>query len=233
MWTSFRHYRRSFSNALAPSRGFTLIELLVVVGVISIITAFLLFNQGKFNSSTLLRSLGYSVALTVRQAQIYGVTVRGVSVGGTASFARGYGAYISTGDLARMDIFSDLNGNGQLDTTPTDERLAVKGSLVFSKGYALTKFCAVQSGGQQDCYPSGANGGSALTSLTIYFTRPNLDACIASSAQPGVCGPGGVSPYISSYIQVSSPASPDLRIVRVTSTGQIVVCQLNADPLTC
>ncbi|MES2203083.1 MAG: type II secretion system protein [Patescibacteria group bacterium] len=227
MWTFFRHYRHSFS------KGFTLIELLVVVAVISIITAFLLFSQGKFNSATLLRSLGYSVALTVRQAQVYGVTVRGISVAGSPSFSRGYGAYISTGDLARMDIFSDLNGNGQLDTSPTDERLVPTGSLIFSKGYALAKFCAVQNNGQQDCYPSGIGGGATATSMTIYFTRPNLDACIASSVQPGVCAPGGSSPYTSAYIQIYSTNNADLRTVRITSTGQIVVCQLNANPLTC
>lgn len=209
-----------------------MVELLVVAAVITILSVALLFSQNKFSSSTLLRSLGYSVALTVRQAQVYGTTVRGV--GSTATtFARGYGASVDSGDLTRMYLFADLNGNGLLDTSPTDERLAAGGTLVMGRGYTINSFCAVRSSGAQDCYPQGVSGGSAITSLSLYFKRPEPDACIASSAQAGACAPGATAQYTSAYIQVASTNNADVRIVRITNTGQIVVCQLGANPLTC
>ena len=93
MLTSFKHFRRFFSKRAS---GFTLVELIVVSAIILVISLFILFQQAKFNSSTLLRSLTYSVALSVRQAQVYGTSVRGFSSGGTVAFGSGYGVYLST-----------------------------------------------------------------------------------------------------------------------------------------
>ncbi len=42
---------------------------MVVVAIITFLTGIFLFQQKRFDSSTLLRSLAYSVALSVRQAQ--------------------------------------------------------------------------------------------------------------------------------------------------------------------
>src|SRR3989338_5533346 len=86
----FKHFRRS---SYKNPRGFTLIELIVVSAIILAISTFILFQQSKFNSATLLRSLTYSMALSVRQAQVYGTSVRGFTPqsGGAATFGSGYG----------------------------------------------------------------------------------------------------------------------------------------------
>src|SRR3990167_11377146 len=81
MLISFQHFRRFFFKrlalrSLARSRGFTLVELIVVSAIILLITGFVMFQQAKFNSATLMRSLTYSVALSMRQAQVYGTSVR-------------------------------------------------------------------------------------------------------------------------------------------------------------
>jgi hypothetical protein len=69
--------------------------MLVVSSIVLLITAFVIFQQQKFNSSTLLRSLTYSVALTVRQAQVYGTSVRGFTSSSGTTFGSGYGVYVS------------------------------------------------------------------------------------------------------------------------------------------
>src|SRR3989338_6906440 len=61
---------------LQPNRGFTLVELLVTLSLFVVLTTIVLFSQQKFNGSILLTNLAYDVALTIRQAQTFGVNVR-------------------------------------------------------------------------------------------------------------------------------------------------------------
>jgi prepilin-type N-terminal cleavage/methylation domain-containing protein len=233
MSISSKHYRTSSRAPASPLRairgGFTLIELIVVVAVITIITALVLFSQNKFNSATLLRSLAYSVALSISEAQSYGTSVRGTT---SINFAPSYGVYFDTSDLSlspqQYFIFAD-SGNG--GGGPSDGQYETGEGLpaeLVPKNYVISQFCAVTAVGQ-DCYPSSPTGQS-LTSLTIYFKRPNPDACIASSANPTVCGPGGSSPYTSAYIVVTSSGGGDIRAVKITNPGQLTVCALNALP---
>ena len=56
--------------------GFTLIELLVSIAIFIIITSVAVWNNSQFNSTILLTDLGYEIALSVRQAQVYGITVK-------------------------------------------------------------------------------------------------------------------------------------------------------------
>jgi len=204
-------------------RGFTLVELVVVVAVITIITAFLLFNQNKFNSSTLMRSLAYSVGLSVRQAQLYGVSVRGSGTGASPSFTNGYGVYFSNQNT--FTLFADTDNDATYDA---GEGLSGVGGVLVSigRGYSIGKFCGVSSGGVQDCYL--ADGSGNISDMTIYFRRPNPDA-IFSATCTGSCE----SSYTSAYIQLVTTGSTDTRSVKVTNTGQITVCPLNTAPPSC
>jgi len=57
--------------------GFTLIEVLVSIAIIMIITGLILLHYGAFNSSILLKNQAYEIALDIREAQSYAVSVRG------------------------------------------------------------------------------------------------------------------------------------------------------------
>lgn len=218
MLTSSNRSHSSFN-----SRGFTLVELVVVVAVVTIITGFLLFNQNKFNSSTLMRSLAYSVGLSIRQAQLYGVSVRGFGSGSSPSFANGYGVYFS--NASTFTLFADTNNNGAY--TAGEGLSGVGGVLVsVGRGYSIGKFCAVSSGGTQDCYLP--DGSGVISDLTIYFRRPNPDASFSATCT-GTCA----APYTSAYIQLKSTGGSDTRSVKVTNTGQITVCPLNTVPPAC
>lgn len=214
---------RFFSRSSTKARGFTLIELIVVSAIILVITTFILLQQARFNSSTLLRSLTYSVALSLRQAQVYGTSVR-ESAPGSGIFAQGYGVYFSAGSPDQYYLFSDNNGNGAYDA---GEELPV---FILGQGYVVNNVCLTLAGGStQQCY-SGTP--TAITSATFYFRRPNPDACFASSQAAGACAQGAAAVYGAGYIQIKSTGNNETRSIKVSSSGQIAVCAPNLTDLT-
>lgn len=217
MWTYFKYLRRFCTN---PPRGFTLVELLVVSAIVLLFTALVFFRQARFNSSTILRSLTYSIALSVRQAQVYGTSVRETAAG-TGVFAQGYGVYVpSVGSAANTYyIFADSDGDGAYDA---GEGLPI---YKLGSGYAIQSACAVAV---------GASTCTSVNSLTAYFRRPNPDGCFASNAAPTACASGASAVYSRAYITVANTANNDTRSIKVTNTGQIAVCQPDlADVTTC
>ena len=201
--------------------GFTLIELIVVSAIILIITAFIMFQQAKFNSATLMRSLTYSVALSIRQAQVYGTSVKEFS----GAFAPGYGVQFPASGASAdtyylfADIVPATVGNGAYDNTT--EALP---SFTLGKGYVIGSLCAVVS---------GAGTCTPVNYLTVFFRRPNPDACISTNLAPGACAPGAAVAYSSAYITLKSTGNNDTRRVKVSNTGQIAVCAPNTTALTC
>ncbi len=195
------------------SAGFTLIELLVVSAIVIIITSFMLFSQSKFNSSTLLRGLTYSVALSVRQAQVYGTSILGVSDPslGVIKYASGYGLFfnvVSTAPTESYVLFADLDSNNQYDA-PGE----VVKTFSIRKGYTISRICAI-AGTAINC----SDDPDPITSLLILYKRPNPDAQFYAR---DVSGPVD-SNYDSAYIQVRS-ADGTFRSILITATGQIVV----------
>ena len=204
------------------SRGFTLIELVVVISIMVIVTSIILLNQSRFDSSTVLRSLAYSVALSVRQAQVYGGSVFGTStpsgacVGGsfnsTTCYAAAYGVHFSV-NSATYVLFADLNNDGRYE--PSE---AIK-TFTFSSGYQIYDLCA--TAGTQTCNSTSGT----ISPIDIVFHRPNPEACFGYATNPTACGPGG-TPNIT-QVQIKLQAGSDItntRSVIVTNTGEIEVC---------
>ncbi len=235
MLTFSRIYRYFFKRAPSP-RGFTLVELLVVSLIIVFITAFVLFRQQGFNSATLLRSLSYGVALSVRQAQVYGVSVRESAVGSNV-FAAGYGVHFgNTGlvDSSHYVLFADANGNGQYAAGEELPRFTIGNGR--GTDYLIRNMCAhsITTGDQCSCTNAAlcTVTSPTITSLTIYFRRPNPDACFATSRPAGqggdACATATTPPvYDYAYVQIKPFGAADWRTIKVTSTGQISVCRPN------
>src|SRR3989338_11714059 len=76
------------------ARGFTLIEMLVVIAVMAIVTGVMLANNGRFGGQVLLQNLAYDIALTLRHAQVYGISV--LRFEATASYAPGFEVHFLT-----------------------------------------------------------------------------------------------------------------------------------------
>lgn len=198
------------------------------MGIMMLITTTMVIRQNRFNSSTVLRSLAYSVALSVRQAQVYGVSVIGTTTpqsncgGGFYSstgvcYAPGYGINVTwgTGNPTGYTLFADLNNNGKYDN---GESVKV---FTLGSGYQISNICATTGGGQQYCPSSG------LTYLDIIFRRPNPDACFSTNLTSNTCTTGAAAAYTSGYIQIQSIGDvTNTRNVTVTATGQVSVCSL-------
>ena len=163
------------------------------------ITSVILANHSRFYSSVLLGNAAYDIALSVRGAQVYGLSTQ--STGG--SFNVGYGIHFTTGANTYL-LFAD-NDRDHIYDNPGDTILKTYG---FQRGYQIQKFCGVQSNGSEHCSNTGD-----IPFLDVAFLRPNPDAWILSST--------GIT-YSQIKVTIRS-GSDETRTVSVQSTGQITV----------
>ena len=182
-------------------RGFSLIELLISVSIFIIITSVVLAKYQGFNGGVVLTNLAYDIALSIRQAQVYGISVR-ESATGSSNFGLRYGIHFDSGNPTSFILFIDTNSNDKYDNGELIETNSIR------QDNAISDFCGITSAGGNQCWKN-----STVTSLDITFLRPNPDALINTNI-------GGN--YRSATITVSSPRGTS-RTVRVENTGQISV----------
>jgi prepilin-type N-terminal cleavage/methylation domain-containing protein len=204
----FVNAMKRFFNIKKPIRsffqkGFSLVELLVTISIFAILTVIILTQNAQFNGTILLNNLAFDVALSVRQAQVYGLSVRQST--SSTPFDVGYGVNFDITNPTSYILFADGNNNSRYDTSPSEAL------NVFTVNHAdkISSLCGTDSAGAQTC-----SSGGVLTRLTIVFKRPNLDAQISSNVAGGV--------YQTATITVSSPNN-NTRTVSIASTGQISV----------
>jgi prepilin-type N-terminal cleavage/methylation domain-containing protein len=190
------------------SRGFTLIELLVSIGIFTLITTISVFNNAQFNSNVLLTNLAYEVALSVRQAQFYGISVR-QNTSDSSKYDSGYGIRFDrvaspTSYILYEDVKSGVSPNHIKDAGDTDIE-----TFTLQKGNRITKVCV-----DGDC--------TTHSRVDITFVRPNPDAYIRASDNTSTA-------YGKAEVCVASPAGAKRKVV-VESTGQISV-STDASPL--
>lgn len=183
-------------SCLKHSRGFTLVELLVTLSLFVVLTTVVLFSNSQFNGSILLTNLAYDVALTVRQAQTYGVNVREDTVEnvGDKKFQHAYGVHFEIAENKKFFIFSDNDGDGIYDSGESKIN-----SYNIKRGNYIKAISCV---GDTLC-------GSILD---ITFLRPNPDAKINNNDN-----------ITQATITVTSADDGSERRIVVNSTGQISV----------
>lgn len=181
-------------------RAFTLVELLVSISIFAVITAVAVFNHAKFNGSVVLTNLAYEVALSIRQAQFYGITVRQTSAN-AAKFDSGYGVHFDLSNPTTYTIFEDVRSGGVLNHINDGSDVSVE-TFRIQKGNKISKICV--------------DGSCSPTVVDISFVRPNPDAEIRAGGQ-------SVTRYSKAELCVSSADGSTKRKVTVESTGQISV----------
>lgn len=188
------------------NKGFTLIEMLVSLAIFALMTSLLLAKYGNFNQGVLLTNLAYDVALTIRNAQSYGLNAKSAqrnldafqqSTGGGS-----YGVHFTTTDKTHFTFFVDANNNGIYDDVGAD-----LGVTSIKRGSSVSNLCVAAAS------PCGV--GNNVTSLDISFVRPDPNAIIKS---------GGVT-Y--DYAEITVKASDGTtRVISIRSNGQISVVAL-------
>jgi prepilin-type N-terminal cleavage/methylation domain-containing protein len=150
------------------NKGFSLAELLVVVAIFLILTSVVLINQNRFSSDTNITNLAYQVALSIREAQIYGISVRGTQFAPN-KFDTAYGIHFDLASTTSYFLFPDLNKDGIYNPSTEIPLTTYK----IENGVTLSSI---------NIRPPEAK---LITSADITFKRPNPEALITTNATAG------------------------------------------------
>ncbi len=218
---SLRSYHRLTPDnfSLKAVRGFTLVEMMVVMAIITVITGIMLTNQASFNKTLILANTAYDIALTLRSAETYGISSRGViGIRGV-----GYGLHFDHSLPGTFTFFRDSSGS-DCHVPPSGDSLAPDakvGDCVYQPGERITDynlgneaivsdFCAYTVG-SWSCAEA-----NALGSLDIIFIRPDPNPFITVSENGNVIG-------TKACLTISAPGATVSHYVSVAASGAIVV----------
>jgi hypothetical protein len=160
-----------------------------------IITTVVVLNQRNYSTTLILKNAAGNLSLDIRQAQIFGISVR-ENIAGSGNFTNAYGFHIGGTDSASYTIFADVNNDGVY--TAADAGAEVT-KIDLPTGVTKT-ICIVVSNG---CAPVGE--------ASVTFLRPDPTARIFPSNPPG------------QGLRVTLTNGVDTRSVTIYTTGQISV----------
>ncbi|MBP6858337.1 MAG: prepilin-type N-terminal cleavage/methylation domain-containing protein [Candidatus Pacebacteria bacterium] len=201
------------------THAFTLVELLVSISIFALMTTLVVAKYGNFNNNVLLTNAAYDVALAIRTAQTYGLSVRSDDSGG---FNNAYGVNFSIREIGEqinelsnipnsqtIVTFSDLNANGIYDQGEEISYSTLRGGVRILD---IAATCCDSVACVTQCFNVGS-------SFDVVFKRPDPSAqmCSYNGSVAGRCGL-----IITAQIMISSP-SGDYRFVSIRKNGQISV----------
>lgn len=190
-------------------KGFTLIELLISVAIISIVTGMVLVKYSSFDSTVILKSAAYDIAVSIREVQVKSLSQ--VRSGGTgASFNYPYGISFTPGSQS-YDVFTFASDTG---TPRYDSANASRlNTAMLGNSLQVDQVCA---------YGTSASDPCAFTRLDISFRRPEYKALFY-----GKNGVDYSSTITSAKIKVKSTkaGATDVFVVEISNLGQISVCK--------
>ncbi len=179
--------------------GFTLVEVLVSLGIFAVLTGVVLSNYRGYNTNALFANASEDIVLALRQAQVYGVGVKGAG----GSFVTPYGVHFDQTTPNKIIIFADTHpsANPPITTTSGNGRYTTSDTIIetINWGSVVSSMSLICDGGA--C-------GSGTASVT--FIRPKPDAIIKDGAGTDIAN---MSVEIGNGTKAST--------IRITNTGQI------------
>ncbi|MEI6345772.1 MAG: prepilin-type N-terminal cleavage/methylation domain-containing protein [bacterium] len=218
------------------NRGFTLFEMLVSLGIFMLLTTTLLVKNSQFKGNVVIGNTAYQLALAFREAQSYGVNVRGVdpSTTGTPTnfvYNTAYGVHFDSLIPSSYLLFGDTNpsasgGSANVGDRQYTSALGSVDALVrtyqIGSGTEVVMFCTLRST-EVLCSNSGS-GTSRLTWLDVSFLRPQLSAAIRDSSQTDPASQESIL-YAASALVVVKNAQGICKAVKVTKAGSVGVVE--------
>ena len=225
--------QKIINKARRDKRGFTIAEMVVVSGIFAVLTTVILFKYGDFNSSILVTNMAYEVAITTRQAQIFGVSARGFDQSDGGGFEYPYGVSFNLLDQSTGSDQVTKNFTLFVDRNESDE----SGYGRCSNGAGGVGDCDCISEGDECIERLGmtqgvkiseirVNKGTGCNTTRLYraavtFKRPSPEARIETISHP-------LDDQALEFLEVkiegkSSSVKPVYVLIR--KTGQISVSQ--------
>lgn len=197
-----------------------------MIAIFLIITTVTLLRQSKFSSDLLITNLAYEVALTIREAQVYGIGSRVADTDNPSRVRVGYGVHFAQQPNDSYSIFiNEPNVEGEFDdflfNQDTEE---VFDTVDITRDQSIRRFC-VSNGAAYLC---SDDVDDDIDWLDISFVKPNPDAHIWA----GQSGESG-NVYSNAVIVVESSLGDKCRAVYVSSVGQMYVDPIPTDSDTC
>lgn len=190
-------FLRSYHKKTA---GFSLLEVLITAAIIGIITTIALVRYSSFNNVILLKNQAFELALDLREAQTFAISVRGDG----GEFRQEYGISFDRGSNPGQYILFQDADSAALPAYNAGEEIV--GPIIIDSRFELSDICIND---ETTC---------GIDRLDATFRRPNFDAMIRAVVS-GV----PVSAY-NARIVLANVIDPTGTVsVLITSTGQILV----------
>jgi len=188
--------------------GFSILEVIISAAIIGIVTAVVAVKYTSFNNVILLKSQAYEIALDIREAQVFAVSVR--SEGG--QYREDYGLYFSIGSSTQYRVFLDQGvtiEDGQ-NVAYYDAGEEVGPPQFIDSRFAISRICVNNISG---C-------GTEVDDISVSFKRPDFDAQFAS--HDGLAS--GVGFISNAEITIANAFDNSItKTISISPTGQIDV----------
>ena len=209
--------------------GFTLIELLVTTGIVVLVMTILISNYSQYGSRTELENLTHTLALAIRQGQVYGIAIKETFPGSGVYPPYGVSIEIPAGlspQITSFRLFADTSTSGA-NAGVYDSADAPQSVTVYNltHGYYIGAVRGCTAGGSCTTFTGPANA-------TVLFPRPDLLAVFNIVPLPlgsGVSAPfcsSQTTPCTYSYIEIelrSGAVSSISRQVQAWVSGQVTI----------
>ncbi len=204
-------------------KGFSLPELIIVIAIFAIITTIAMFDQARLNSNTLLTNMAYEIALSVREAQVYGIGVRDSSFSTTATgiFSGQYGTHFNIATPREVMVFGNASET-YVPYDPSGPNAQARVRYVFEnqRGNFISAICV----GNLEGNPVRAcqTGQPEIVNVAeVVFRRPVPAPNIYKGGAVGTMTSAPAGERV--YVVVHTLDRANCRVVVVEPTGQIRV----------
>ena len=202
-----------YSKSLGKSsRGFSILEVMITAAIIGITTAVVVINYGSFNNTILLKNQAYEIALDIREAQVYAVSVRGQST----QFREDYGVYFDLSNSQQYILFQDTDdaevaGQNVAYYDADQNEMVGQPNLIDSR-FAINRICVNITDAEELC-------PYTVDDLSVSFRRPDFDAQFASVSGSGL---GLIDNARIELINAQGP-NTNTRTIVISGAGQIQI----------